>query len=600
MRDPLYKRAVMRLTTWLDRRYGWQRLPFPLAIVTLIGLRMSLRRQNLYDTTGVTVGWGPELSLSPTRSKVRSVDGSGTDPNHPEMGAAGTRFGRNVPPSATYTQRVDDPNPRTVSEKLLRRERFHPATTLNVLVAAWIQFEVHDWMSHGDNQQGNPYLIEVEDAEWPYERPMQIDRTAADPTAPPQGGAPTFVNTETHWWDASQVYGSTMEIATLLRTHVGGHLHLSPDGVIPFDPPRMEIPGANLGAVKGNWWLGLAMMHTLFMREHNAICDHLARAYPSKSDQELYDLARLVNAALIARIHTLDWTPALLADTDLEFGMQVNWWGIQGERLHDWVGRLTTSEEFSGIPGSELYYHGVPFSMTEEFLAIYRMHPLIPDEFSIRDWRDDAEKLGCELHDLLGLQTHGVLTSPELTMEDFFYSFGTSHPGALRLHNYPNNLRRFPNPDGVRHFDLAAVDILRDRERGVPTYNEFRRLFRLRPAATFEELAGGDTRTADELREVYRSVEDVDLMVGCFVERAPEGFAISDTAFRVFILMASRRLKSDRFYTTDFNDETYTPEGMAWIEHNDMRSVLLRHYPALGPALEGVRNAFTPWHRAAR
>jgi len=34
-------------------------------------------------------------------------------------------------------------------------------------------------------------------------------------------------------------------------------------------------------------------------------------------------------------------------------------------------------------------------------------------------------------------------------------------------------------------------------------------------------------------------------------EQLLPGFGFSDTAFRIFILMASRRLKSDRFFTND-------------------------------------------------
>jgi hypothetical protein len=80
-------------------------------------------------------------------------------------------------------------------------------------------------------------------------------------------------------------------------------------------------------------------------------------------------------------------------------------------------------------------------------------------------------------------------------------------------------------------------------------------------------------------------------------EDLPDGFGFSDTAFRVFILMASRRLKSDRFFTTDWRPETYTQVGIDWINSNDMSSVLLRHYPDLAPALRGVKNAFAPWSR---
>ena len=41
----------------------------------------------------------------------------------------------------------------------------------------------------------------------------------------------------------------------------------------------------------------------------------------------------------------------------------------------------------------------------------------------------------------------------------------------------------------------------------------------------------------------------------CSQRICPTGFGFSDTAFRVFILMASRRLKSDRFFTTDWRTE---------------------------------------------
>jgi hypothetical protein len=61
--------------------------------------------------------------------------------------------------------------------------------------------------------------------------------------------------------------------------------------------------------------------------------------------------------------------------------------------------------------------------------------------------------------------------------------------------------------------------------------------------------------------------------------------------------MASRRLKSDRFFTDDYNPDVYTPEGIEWVESNTMADVLLRHYPELAPALDGVANAFAPWKK---
>ena len=49
-----------------------------------------------------------------------------------------------------------------MSSELLARKQFIPATTLNLLAAAWIQFEVHDWMSHGENDVEDPWEIDLD------------------------------------------------------------------------------------------------------------------------------------------------------------------------------------------------------------------------------------------------------------------------------------------------------------------------------------------------------------------------------------------------------------------------------------------------------
>jgi hypothetical protein len=183
-------------------------------------------------------------------------------------------------------------------------------------------------------------------------------------------------------------------------------------------------------------------------------------------------------------------------------------------------------------------------------------------------------------------------------MSDLLYSFGVAHPGQLTLHNFPRGLQEFHRPDG-RLQDLAATDILRTRELGVPRYTEFRKLFHMRPITAFEELTE-NRDWAEQLRHVYDDdIDRVDLMVGMFAEPKPRGFAFSDPAFRVFVLMATRRITSDRFLTTDFTPQVYTQTGLDWIADNSMATVILRHFPALRPALRGVENAFQPWTPAA-
>ena len=575
----------------LDRRYGWDKLPRPIAMLTLIGLRNRLRQKNLYDT-----GRGPldrpDVNDHPRHLTARTLDGTFNDLDDPLMGSLGSRFGRNVPLELTVRESDEElltPNPRLVSRELLTRETFQPATTLNLLAGAWIQFEVHDWFSHGKNEPDAQFSVPLAaDDPWPA-NPMLIPRTRRDPSADPDG-PPTFVTDDTHWWDGSQIYGRQPAFADGLRSGEHGKLRIDETGL----PPRDLEAHVDLTGVAGNFWVGLALLHSLFMREHNAICDRLHEAHPELSDDELYDKARLVVAALMAKIHTVDWTPAIIAHPTTVLALRTNWWGLEGERLDKLLGRLTKSEVLRGIPGSPTNHHGVPYSLTEEFVAVYRMHPLIPDDYSLRSLRDDSTLQERTLPELGAVHVRERLG--EVPMSDLLYSFGTSHPGAITLHNYPRFLQHFERSDGTL-IDLASIDVLRTRERGVPRYNEFRRLLHLKPFDTFEEMA--DTpEHAEELRRIYGAVEQVDTMVGMYAERKPKGFGFSDTAFRIFILMASRRLESDRFFTRDYRPEIYTKEGIDWVEDNSMRSLLLRHFPDLDLALHGVANPFAPWKRA--
>jgi heme peroxidase len=589
----MLKRLYSSLTEAVDHRIGWDKLPWPLGMLVLVGIRFRLRAENLVDS-----GRGPldkppaDDDLHANHLTARTLDGTYNDLKDPLMGALGSRFGRNIPLEHAYRDpddRLLEPNPRRISRELLTRDEFIPATTLNLLAGAWIQFEVHDWFSHGQNESENPWKVELaEGDDWPH-NPMEIQRTRRDPSADPSG-PPTFVTGDTHWWDGSQIYGSDPTFARAIRSGEEGRLRITPEGLLPKDvEDHVDLRG-----VGGNFWVGLALLHALFMLEHNAICENLHAEYPELDDQTLYEKARLVNAALMAKIHTVDWTPAIIAHPTTTRALRANWWGILGERFDKTFGRRTGIEVIHGIPGSKKMFWGVPYSLTEEFVAVYRMHPLIPDDYVFRASADDRVLEERTFERLNALHVRECLE--QIPIADAIYSFGTSHPGAISLHNYPRSLQHFNRPDGEL-LDLASIDIVRTRERGVPRYCEFRRLFHLEAPKTFLELTGGDAKLARELESVYGDIERVDLMIGMYAEPKPKGFGFSDTAFRVFILMASRRLEADRFFTDDYRPEVYTKAGIDWVESNNFRSVLLRHFPELGPALEGVANPFAPWKR---
>jgi hypothetical protein len=221
-------RAFLGLTDWLDRRFGWDRLPRLIGIVTLIGVRNRLRERNLEDT-----GLRPadahltERAADPAHTSRRTRDGT--------LNTSSTAHGRRR--HALRSKRASQvdlsraggcaarPQPPDRQPGADDAGALLPATTLNVLAATWIQFEVHDWFSHGTNEEEHSWELELaDDDDWPH-RPMVIPRTRRDPTSDEDPETPpTYVTADSHWWDGSQIYGSKEGFAEAIRAREDGKL----------------------------------------------------------------------------------------------------------------------------------------------------------------------------------------------------------------------------------------------------------------------------------------------------------------------------------------------------------------------------------------
>lgn len=571
----------------------WYEYPsLVLQIRELSKLRDDLREKNLFEAPDVR----PTTDLgepSDSAKRARTPDGTFNDLSDPWMGAAGTGFGRNAPlnKTITHTKKLLDPDPRLISRKLFARDSFKPAGIINTIAAAWIQFENHNWFFHGNGEPDKVIDIPLRDGDDFPVNPMQIRRTI------PMNGhqivdgqpAPPFANVETHWWDGSQIYGTGSAKQNEMRTFKDGKIKVQEDGRL-YGSATNE--GIDQTGFEENYWAGVGILHTMFSREHNAVCDALKKAYPSFDDQRLFEVAVLVVSALIAKIHTVEWTPCILRHPALQIGMNANWYGALGETFKEKIGRVGDSEALSGIVGSAFDHHAAPFSLTEEFVTVYRLHPLIPDDWNFFSLESGEHLYNKTFTEIQGRYTRDFMHSLELS--DLWYSMGMASAGAVCLHNYPNALRKLERLDG-QITDLATLDLVRDRERGIPRYNDFREMLRMPRRKSIDEITP-NKEWAKEINEIYNGdVDLVDVQVGMQAEQPPKGFGFSDTAFRIFILMASRRLKSDRFFTNDFNAETYTQVGFDWVNNTTMKDVILRHYPELTEAIDDVERVFAPW-----
>ena len=122
-----------------------------------------------------------------------------------------------------------------------------------------------------------------------------------------------------------------------------------------------------------NAWVGVTMLQNLFIHEHNAIAEAIAADEPNSNDEAIFQKTRLTMAALVAKIHTVDWTPTLLNNPTMRSAMHINWSGVLG-----------LGPRLLGIMGaSKANDHGIPYNLTEEFAACYRMNPLLPDSIPV-------------------------------------------------------------------------------------------------------------------------------------------------------------------------------------------------------------------------
>ncbi len=176
----------------------------------------------------------------------------------------------------------------------------------------------------------------------------------------------TTSNLNTAWWDASQLYGYSARSAQRVKRDPNdpAKLLMVPEntrsgtgdeqGYLPTfaagDPILPSWAGQEATAFPDNWSIGTSFYHNLFAREHNLFVDEFRRRAladpdadsglrdPAHPDQVirygdvqpdlLFQVARLVVAAEIAKIHTIEWTTQLLYDEPLYQAMNANWHGL--------------------------------------------------------------------------------------------------------------------------------------------------------------------------------------------------------------------------------------------------------------------------------
>jgi alpha-dioxygenase len=522
----------------------------------------------------------------------------------------GAAVGRNMPaiPKEERNPRTG-PNVQVIAQRLLARESFQPAgAQLNVVAAAWIQSMVHDWMKHVD---GNMTSIEAKPAQVGSQCPLRKFKFA-ETLERPDGW---YDSERTMWWDASFVYGQNEEQVKNTRSYKGGKLLVNENN--PDTLPH-RADGTDKTGDQSNSWIGVTVLQNIFLKEHNFCAEQIAKENPDLTDEEIYGYCRNIISALVAKIHTIDWTVELLKTNTLRIGMETNWKGITKALFGDNFPLFNSALRL--IKKSEDDNRGVPFCLTEEFAAVYRLHPLLPPGLVVEEPGDTPNSF-IPLKDCLTAKGRDNMRKPGMApkLMDSCFHYPCGH---LVASNYPDAIRDMMPTDhkGVdigNQIDLATIDLFRDRERGIQYFNNFRRQLKMKPYKTWEALTGDKKMTSAELEDfkagkeganltnakklelVYgpapEGLEKLDLLVGDLYEDKINGFAISETSFMIFLLMASRRLDSDPYLNQYLDEEHYTKFGVEHVEEvGTLRALLKRHYPDLESKFPEGQSVFKP------
>lgn len=453
----------------------------------------------------------------------RSLSGEGNNLAHPEWGAAGTDYVRVAP--ARYADGAgameEGPPPRYISNRVFASGGLDIFSERNLSQWGWVwgQFLDHTFGRAEPGTEEAPIPFDSSDPLEIHEDTLGEIPFARSAVAPGTGTGPgnprEQINTVNSFIDAQALYGGSAQRLEWMRTGPDdgdpaqeGPTLLLPGQYLPTatargdaaTAPEMETEGALAespqdavvaGDIRANENAELTAVTTLFAREHNRIVSKLPK---SLSSEERFQIARRVVGAEQQYITYEEFLPAI------------------GLTLSPYTG----------------YDPSVDPELSDEFATVgYRAHSMVNGEEHIevpaRKYEPKIEQLralGVEVNPSTAHRSKLVLTvsqgaaffDPQLLpliglgpvleglADEPSYRNDEQIDESLRsiLFGIPRSGENYAfcyaNPTTPECFsvveDLGAIDIQRERDHGIPTYNELREAYGLPRQSTFREVTG--------------------------------------------------------------------------------------------------------------
>ncbi len=496
----------------------------------------------------------------------RPIDGFGYNQLNPQWGATFDVQPRLSP--ADYADGISEPklgadhgkvNPRIISNQIFAQtEQINSELALSDFTWVFGQFVDHDIiLSENSHEQLSNIIIPEDDEHF---APGGIIRMARSEAAEGTGITTPreHVNNITAFLDLSTIYGSDDARAIWLRTLEDGKLKVSAGNMLPWntsdgefnsnvdpDSPFMADDTRSLikmyvaGDVRANENPLLIAFHTLFVREHNRLCDIEKEDHPGWNDERLYQGARKKLIAFYQKIIYSEWLPSL------------------GVVLPNYAG----------------YNETVNPQITNEFsTAAFRMgHTLINSTLIRMD--NDGEELKSGNITLRDAFFNPLVVEYAGGIDPYFKGMATQVQQEFDckvIDDVRNFLFGAPGAGGL---DLAAININRGRERGLSDYNTLRAHLGMPRLSSFSELTD-DVEDAEAMEDLFGSIDNVDPWVGMLAEPHLEGGLFGNLVTTIMEKQFQALREGDRFF---YENMDFSNEELAEVNSISMRDILMRN-----------------------
>lgn len=496
---------------------------------------MRYRTWSVIVTAGAVCGGVGSAS----GQEFRSIDGWGNNLANPEWGQVLTNLGRGSS-GAHYADGIGEmvarENPRVISNTVVAQTKPQGNSQgFSAMVWLWGQFVDHDLdLAVPHPNQFDPIIPPIDDPIFPPGSIIPFSRTIFNEgvNTPRQQA-----NVLSAYLDGSQVYSVDLSRGLYLREGVGGRMKLGADGLLPRNEEGNWSNGNDgqlpddvmflAGDVRVNENSALASMHTIWVREHNRWADRLIAENPGWDDELTYQMARKIVGAQIQKITYEEWLPVMLGGDGL---------GSYGG--YDDTVNATIASSFA----SATFRFG--HTMVGEILERYNSdgtvfgsgHLTLLETFFDPRPLEEIGGMDAILRGMVAREAEEFDSQIVDTLRNFLFD---TQSGGL---------------------DLAAVNIKRGRDHGIPDYNSLRQELGLDEIDEFSDITT-DGDLAQALESLYGDVDNIDAWVGMLAEDHAAG-AVGGELFVAALTDQFTRLRDgDRlFYLNDADILAYLDE----------------------------------------